>query len=112
MEVTRYEYDQEGRLVGSVVEREAEFSRVDVESLIAYVESQRVGSHGYPMSEATSPDGNPSSADRKWDWVVGLPDRDFVHQALNSAKKAYREAYPDAEMDSLLWRVEKRPVAQ
>lgn len=109
--VTRYEYE-DGVLVGSVTEREPEWSRTDVESLIALLEAQRVGAHGHPMDEATSRDGDPSNPERKWDWHVPLPTKDFAQEALDLRKKQYREAYPDADLSSMLWRVEKRDLNQ
>lgn len=95
-------------LVGSVTEREPEWSRADVEALIALLEAQRVGAHGYPVSEAVSPLGDPSNPDREWDWVVPLPTKDFAQAELDRVRNQYRESYPDADLSSLLWRVEKR----
>lgn len=108
VEATTYEYDDYGRLVGSVTEREPEWSREDVEALIALMEAKRVGPHGHPMDEAVSRDGDPSNPDRKWDWVVPLPTVDFPQQALDREKKRYSKSYPDAEVEALRWRVEKR----
>lgn len=108
-EVTRYEYE-DGVLVGSVTEREPEFSREDVEAFIALMESQRVGPHGHPMSEATSPLADPSNPNRKWEYVTPLPEVDFATAAKNATIDKYRAAYPDADMSSLLWRVEKREL--
>ncbi len=105
--VTRYEYE-EGVLVGSVTEREPEFSRIDVEALLAYIESQRVGPHGHPMSEALSRAGDPQNHDREWDWVVDLPVVDFAQAALDREKLAYRTAHPNADMGSLKWAVTRR----
>lgn len=107
---TRYEYDDQGRLVGSETIREPEWSRADVESLIAYTESQRVGSHGHPMSDAMSPDGDPSNPARKWDWHVPLPVIDFAQKALSERKKAFEETYKDFDLSGYVWRVEKRDL--
>lgn len=109
--VTRHTYDEGGRLVASVTEREPEWSRTDVESLIAYMETQRVGPHGYPMNMATSRAGDPSNPDREFDWVAPLPDLDHATAALERMKTAYKKAYPDADMSALIWRVEKRDRA-
>lgn len=108
-EVTRYEYEN-GLLVGSVTEREPEFSREDVEAFIAYKESLRVGPHGHPMSEAVSPLGDPSNPNREWDWNVPLPVKDFAQDALDRAKKRYKDQYPDADLGALRWLVEKRDL--
>lgn len=107
IEVTRYEYE-DGLLVGAVTEREPEFSRVDVEAFVALLESKRVGPHGHPMSEAVSPLGDPSNPAREWDWRVPLPVKDFAQDALDREKKRYKEAYPDADLGSLMWLVEKQ----
>ena len=106
--VTRYEHE-DGMLVGSVTEREPEWSRTDVEALVAYLETQRVGSHGYPMVEAISPDGDPSNPERKWDWEVPLPVLDFAQAELDKVTKDYAKRYPDADMRALRFRVQKRP---
>lgn len=106
--VTRYEYDDAGRLEASVTEREPEWSRADVESLIAFREAQRVGPHGHEMSVAVDPLGDPSNPAREWDWVVPLPVKDFAQEALDREKKRYSDTYPDADMGALRWRVEKR----
>lgn len=106
--VTRYEYDDSDRLIGAWVEREPEFSRDDVQALIAFIEMGRVGPHGHPMNEATAREGDPSNNEREWDWFVDLPEVDFAQRALDQAREAYKQTYPDADMGSLKWRVEKR----
>lgn len=95
----------------TLTEREPEWSPTDREALLALLEAQRVGPHGHPMSEAKSPLGNPSHPQREFDWVVPLPELDFAQDALNKRMKAYRDQYPDADMTSLIWRVEKRDRA-
>lgn len=108
MAVTRYEYDDEGRLLGSWTEREPEWSRADVEALIAYKESQRTGPHGHPMDVATSRAGDPANPTREWDWHVPLPTLDYATSALEKAKSKYKKNYPDADMSALMWRVEQK----
>jgi hypothetical protein len=49
------------------------------------------------MDEAT----DPANAER---FTVELPTTDFAQRALNRAQDAYKKAWPDADMDSLLWR--------
>lgn len=107
--MTEYEYDETGRLVGSTSSREAEWSGEDREALIAYLETQRVGPHGYPMSEATSRDVDPANPERLFDLVVPMPTRDHMQAALNREQDTYRKKYPDADMGSLKWRIERRP---
>lgn len=96
-------------MIEAVTEREPEYSRTDVEALIAYMETQRVGPHGYSMTEAISPDGDPSNPDRKWDWAVPLPVLDFAQAELDKVTKDYANRYPDADMRALRFRVEKQP---
>lgn len=97
-------------LVGSVTEREQEWARSDVESLIAFMQSKQVGPHGFPMDIATSPLGDPSNPDREWEWHVPLPSLDYPSRELAKAQKKYSDAYPDADLSALLWRVERRPI--
>ena len=109
--VTRYEYDGD-RLVGSVTEREPEWSRADVEALDAIRQARAmVGPHGYPMDVAMSPEGDRSSWESKYEWVVGPPVVDHAQAALDRTIAAYKKKYPNAEMGALRWRVEKRMVA-
>ena len=107
LEVTEYEYDEDGRLVGSVTTREPEWSADDVNALLAFLDSKRVGSHGHPLSESMSPDADPASRDAKYRYVVPNPSVDFAARALSNAQDAYRKKYPEADMSSLRWRVER-----
>ena len=93
-EVTRYEYDDADRMVGSVTEREPEWSRTDVEALIAYLEVGRVGSHGQPMAEATSPLADPANRDRRWGYEVDVYT-DFAAKAETQFKEAFKRTYGD-----------------
>lgn len=107
VEATRYEYDDDGRLSGSVTQREAEWSRTDVEALIAYIDLHRVGPHGQPMGEATSQDGNPSNRERKWDYVAE-PWTDFAARALAKAKHEFKQSYgDDAPVEEIIWQVKR-----
>lgn len=105
-----WELAHPARLSGSVTEQEPEFSREDVEAFIALLEAKRVGPHGHPMSEAVSPLGDPSNPAREWDWNVPLPVKDFAQDALDRAKKRYKDQYPDADLGALRWLVEKQDL--
>lgn len=59
---------------------------------------------GIAISEATDPE-------LQYDWEAGLPTTDFAAKKLAEAKTAYEKAYPDADMSSLLWRVERRSAS-
>lgn len=105
-EVTRYEYEGD-RLVGAVLEREPEFSRTDVESLIAHLEMGRVGRHGQPMAEATSEDANPSNRARKYAYEADVYT-DFAQLELDKQQKAFKATYgDDADMSGLVWVVRR-----
>lgn len=93
-EFTRYEYDGDGRLVGSVTEREPEWCRADVEALIAYIEMGRVGPHGQPMSEATSRLADPANPEREWDYAVEAVT-DFAARRESEFRRGYQAAYGD-----------------
>lgn len=56
MTVTRFEYDDAGRLIRSVSVSEPEWSPDDVALLVASkILGREIGSHGFPMSEAMDP---------------------------------------------------------
>ncbi len=106
-EVTRYEYDDEGRLSAAITEREPEWCRADVEALIAFVEMGRVGPHGQPMSEATSRLADPSNPDAEWRYVVEVWT-DFAAKAKSEFIRDYKSKYgDDANMDELGFIVKK-----
>lgn len=89
--------------------REPEWSRDDVVALAAVVERREMtGSHGHPITDAMSPDGDPSRMERKWDWHVPLPSVDFAQRAIDRARDAYARKYPEADMGAMRWRVEKQ----
>ena len=107
-EYHEYEYDDAGKLIGCTVYREPEYTPGDVELLTAVLAYQQsLGSHGHPLDEATSRLADPSSRESTYGYRVPLPTIDYAQQALTRAKKEYADAYPDADLDALLWRVEK-----
>lgn len=110
-EVTRYEYDDDGRVVASVTEREPEWCRADVEALIAFIEMGRVGPHGQPMSEATSREADPSNPDRTIGYEVEVWT-DFAAKTLSEYKARYKAQYgDDVNMDELKFIVKKVDLA-
>lgn len=85
----------------SVTVTESRFRPEDVAILL---ESRRMdeeprGSHGHLLSEATDPKNRTR-------FKVPPPVTDFAAAQLNSEQKKYSKAWPDADMDSLLWSVE------
>jgi hypothetical protein len=93
---TSYEYDDEGRLVGTVTEAEPEFDAEQLALLISYEDilADR-GSHGLPLSETTDPQADPA----KWGgWRYEAnksPRIDYAGQAIAKAQDAYYKAHPD-----------------
>lgn len=57
------------------------------------------GSHGMLLSESTDPKN-------QYRYDVDQPTADFAALAINRAQDAYKRRWPDADMSSLLWRVE------
>lgn len=101
VEVTRYEYDDAGRLLAAVTHREPEWSRADVEAMLAVIEMGRVGPHGQPMNEVTSPLANPSNEHREWDYEVDVYT-DFAAKRLSEFKRRYKQMYgDDVNLDEL-----------
>lgn len=95
------------RVIASVVEKEPEWCRADVEALIAFAEMRRVGPHGQPMSEATSPLADPSNPAREWGYEVEVWT-DFAARAESQFRKAYRAQYgDDVNMDEVKFIVKK-----
>lgn len=99
-EVTRYEYDADGRIVSSVTEREPEWCRADVEALIAFLEMGRVGPHGQPMSEATSPLADPSNPARQWGYRAEAWT-DFAAKVESEFRRDYKKRYGNDALDGI-----------
>lgn len=73
-ERTVYEYGPDGRLSSSTTTLESEFGPTDLEWLTALREVElEQGPHGYPMSEATDPDADPSRHESHFKFVAGTP---------------------------------------
>lgn len=100
-EVTRFYYDDAGRLSHAVTTREPEFGDADRIALHAARDEQHAprGRHGILLSDATDPA-------KQYRWKVPLPTLDFAQAELDKTKARYLKAYPDVDADALLWRVE------
>lgn len=105
-EVTTYEYEGD-RLVRAVTVREPEFSSADLAMLRVWVHEPARGSHGYLLSDAMSPDVDPANWGARYELRVPPPSRDFYQAALTQAQESYAKQYPDADMSSLKWRIER-----
>jgi hypothetical protein len=93
--------DADGRVL-SISVTESRFTPRDVAVLLASRRAERAprGSHGMLLSETTDPANT-------YAYKAALPTTDFAAKALADAQKAYRTEFPDAQLESLLWRVEK-----
>jgi hypothetical protein len=79
-------------------------SRFTVQDKMVLLASRRAdqvprGSHGFTLEEATDPAN-------QYRFKADLPTTDFAAKALKTAQDAYEKTYPDADMSSLLWRVD------
>lgn len=101
--MTTFQYDDDGRLVSSVMTREPEFSPWDRAVLLSDRASAgaRRGPHGVLESEATDPAN-------QFAYEVPPPITDHAQVALSKAKEEWRKANPNADASTRLWRVQKR----
>jgi hypothetical protein len=102
-EFTRHEY-VDGVLVGSVSEREPEWSRDELDMMLAYERVMAdMGPHGHPMSEATDPQANPA-AEGGWVYKANsYPKTDYAARAIDRARDAYYKANPDVDRAGDVW---------
>jgi hypothetical protein len=103
-----------GRLLaGFEVIREPEWDDEQVALFLALDETEEeTGSHGIPMTEATSALADPTNRYVGYHYDVPPPRIDHAQRALNLAQSQRREAYPEEDAGSLLWtltRVEDGP---
>lgn len=93
-------YSPDGEVL-SVTVSEPRFTPAEKAALLAARRSANAprGSHGFLLAEASDPKN-------QFAFQVPPPSRDWAQAKLNEAHEAYRKRYPDADMDSLLWRVE------
>ena len=80
--------------------QEPRFTRAEVDMLIASrrQDQEPRGAHGFTITEATDPDV-------QWRVNVDLPTRDYIQQAIDREREAYRKQWGEkAEMGSLLFR--------
>lgn len=102
------EHDEEGRPAAYRIEREPEWDEEQVDLLLAADElAGEVGAHGIPMDEATSPFADPNDPFHGWHYEAALPRIDHAQRALNTAMDQRREAYPEEDAGSLLWRLNR-----
>lgn len=106
MTVTRYEYDDAGRVVRSTSVTESEWSREDVALLIASrIREASIGPHGIPFDEATDPANEHA-------FTVGRgPLVDFAEKAKRDGADAYYKKYDTKEnpvnRNGHIWRVKR-----
>lgn len=111
--VTVADRDKQGRPAVFHVEQEAEWDEEQVTLLLAADElAAGIGSHGIPMSDATSALADPNDRFRGYHYVARVKI-DHAQRALNTAQDERAAAYPDEDAGSLLWaldRVEDGPT--
>lgn len=108
MTVTRYEYDDDGRMVRAIAIPEPEWSRDDVAFLVASrLRERELGPHGIPMSEAMDPANEFAFVGQR------LPTVDFAEKARKDAQDAYYKQYDKKDnpvnRNGHTWSVSRRP---
>ncbi|WIE54230.1 hypothetical protein [Curtobacterium sp. MCBD17_003] len=99
-------------MVGATTYREPEFDEHQVALLLNHQRQARdMGSHGQPMSEALSPEADPSR-DGGWHYEASeYPTVDYAELALSQARDSYFEKHgkklSDAQKRSMHWRVHR-----
>ena len=86
----------------SVTVREPEYNDRDRALIITqWLEDQEPrNSHGILVADATDP-----ALQMEWEPKAR---RDFTSEALRRVQKEYEKLYPHADLESLLWRVQRR----
>lgn len=94
-------YDQDGQIV-SVTVTEPRFTPAEKAALLMARRAAMAprGRHGHLIAEATD-------EKNQFAYSVRPPTRDWAQVKLNQAQEEYRKRFPDADLDSLLWTVEK-----
>lgn len=94
-------YDADGNVLSFTVS-EPRFTPDDKLLLLASRRASNIprSRSGVALADATDPS-------KQYAWKVDLPVTDFAQAKLNAARESYKKQYPDADMDSLLWRVEE-----
>lgn len=95
---------EDGKLVRrTVTRREPEFTRVEVDKLIASAELEAdMNPYGIPYADATARENEHAfEADP-------IPTIDFSAKAIGDAQDAYYKQWPDVSTHGHLWRVKKK----
>lgn len=93
----------------SVSRAEPEFTPEQVDLLLAsdLLEAD-TGPHGFLLSESTSPDADPANDNAKFRFVgKRAPMVDYAEKARLDAADAFKAKYKDANLNGLIFRVEK-----
>lgn len=93
--------------------REPEWNDEQRQLVIEYLRWQRrIGPHGHPMDEATSPLADPANREAEWRYYADpLPIVDHAARARGLVEEAYRRNLREGDsMAGLIFTVEKVPV--
>lgn len=107
MTVTRFEYDDDGRMVRSVAIPEPEWSPDDVAFLVASrLKERELGPHGIPMSEAMDPANQYAFEGRD------KPLVDWAEKARKDKQDAYYKQYDQKDnpvnRNGHIWTVQRK----
>lgn len=94
-------FDADGNLQSTSI-TEPRFNPHEKALLIASRRTDKAprGHHGLPLAETTDPKN-------QFAYEVPAPTQDWAEKKLTEVQAQYRKSHPNADMDSLLWRVEK-----
>lgn len=89
--------------------REPEFTSSETALFLAYqLQKADLGPHGIPMSEAMDPANEHAFTAANG----GVPSIDFAEKAIEDAKDAYYDSWPDANRNGHMWGVIRVPKSE
>jgi hypothetical protein len=98
-------------LVRSITRREPEFSDYDLDLMLASLAFEgSIGSHGHLLSEAMSPEADPTNYDSTLRFSARGPFFDFAKKAEQDDIDRYKSEFPEGSPPNLngaYWVVEK-----
>ena len=94
---TRYEYDSDGRMAGSVSWQESPWNPQQVSLLLAS-RRENIGPHGVPMDQAMDENNR--------DKFGVKVTRDYAQMAVNKVRKDFEKRYPHDDLSALSYRAE------
>jgi len=117
VEITEYEYDDQGRLARSMTVTESPFDTEQVDLLLALSEYEKqLDPNGFPIAEATSEDANPENYESRNPirYIAHGPFTNWAEKSRLDAEEAYRAKFGKdnpPNMNGMYFTVEKKTYA-